>query len=156
MLGELCDKSCRIIAADVSSRRQERTRENFALRRRNYEVVAAAPEELYGKYDIILADLPCSNTGVFRKRPDALWHFSEKKLQEICRIQREIVKSALGLLAPGGIIILSTCSIEPEENEELVNFFCSLDPRLQCEVQQTILPTPEHDGAFAARCRLNA
>ena len=156
MLGELCDKSCRITAADVSSRRQERTRENFTLRRRNYEVIAAAPEELYGKYDIILADLPCSNTGVFRKRPDALWNFSEKKLQDICRIQREIVKSAFKLLAPGGIIIISTCSIEPEENGELVKFFCSLDPHLQCEVQQTILPAPEHDGAFAARCRLNA
>ena len=153
MLGELCAPDCRIVAADVSSRRQQRTKENFVQRQRNYEVIAASPDELYGQYDIILADLPCSNTGVFRKRPDALWHFSEKKLKEISSIQQAIVKSALKLLAPGGIIILSTCSIEPEENEELVKFFCSLDERLQCEVQQTILPATDHDGAFAARIR---
>lgn len=154
MLGELCAPECRVVAADISSRRQQRTKENFVQRKRSYEVITASPDELYGQYDIILADMPCSNTGVFRKRPDALWHFSEKKLQEISTIQHQIVKSALKLLAPGGIIILSTCSIEPEENEELVKFFCSLDERLQCEVQQTILPDAEHDGAFAARIRL--
>ena len=154
MLGELCAPDCRVVAADISSRRQQRTKENFVQRGRRYEVITASPDELYGQYDIILADMPCSNTGVFRKRPDALWHFSEKKLQEISSIQHEIVKSALKLLAPGGIIILSTCSIEPEENEELVKFFCSLDERLQCEAQQTILPDSEHDGAFAARIRL--
>lgn len=154
MLGELCAPDCRVVAADISSRRQERTRENFTLRKRNYEVVTATAGELYGQYDIILADLPCSNTGVFRKRPDALWNFSEKKFQEICDIQKEILKSALKLLAPGGIIIISTCSIEPEENGELVKFFCSLDPALHCEIQQTILPSSQHDGAFAARCRL--
>lgn len=153
MLGELCTPECRITAADISSRRQQRTRENFLLRNRNYEVIAASPDELYGQYDIILADLPCSNTGVFRKRPDALWNFSGKKFQEICAVQKEILSSALKLLAPGGIIIISTCSIEPEENEELVNFFCSLDPAIRCEVQQTLLPTQHHDGAFAARCR---
>ncbi len=153
MLGELCTPECRVVAADISSRRQMRTRENFLLRNRNYEVIAASPDELYGQYDIILADLPCSNTGVFRKRPDALWNFSGKKFKEICSLQREILKSALKLLSPGGIIIISTCSIEPEENEELVKFFCSLDPALQCEVQQTILPSLQHDGAFAARVR---
>ena len=154
MLGELCSPDCRIVASDISSRRQQRTKENFVLRNRNYEVITAKPDELYGQYDIILADLPCSNTGVFRKRPDALWNFSEKKFQEICTLQKDILKSALKLLAPGGIIIISTCSIEPEENEELVKFFCSLDPALRCEVQQTILPSLQHDGAFAGRCRL--
>ena len=153
MLGELCTPECRIVAADISSRRQQRTRENFMLRNRKYEVITASPDELYGQYDIILADLPCSNTGVFRKRPDALWNFSQKKFQEICALQKEILKSALKLLAPGGIIIISTCSIEPEENEELVNFFCSLDPALQCEIRQTILPSLQPDGAFAARVR---
>ena len=154
MLGELCSPDCRVVAADISSRRLQRTRENFTLRKRNYEVICATADELYGQYDIILADLPCSNTGVFRKRPDALWNFSEKKFQEICAIQKDILRSALKLLAPGGIIIISTCSIEPEENGELVKFFCSLDPALHCEIQQTILPSSQHDGAFAARCRL--
>ena len=154
MLGELCRPETRIVAADISSRRQERTRENFALRKRPYEVVTASPENLYGKYDIILADMPCSNTGVFRKRPDALWHFSESKLREICKIQREIALSALKLLAPNGIIIISTCSIEPEENEALVKFLCDSNPDLVCEESRVILPDNDHDGAFATRLRL--
>ena len=53
-------------------------------------------------------------------------------------------------VAPG----LHDHRIPAEENEELVKFFCSLDPALRCEVQQTILPSLQHDGAFAGRCRL--
>ena len=154
MLGELCRPECAITAADISSGRQDRTRENFALRSRNYQVVVAAPENLYGKYDIIMADMPCSNTGVFRKRPDALWRFDEKHLREIVEIQHNILESAVKLLAPNGIIIVSTCSIEPEENAQLVDFLLSINPAFNCEIQQTILPTSTHDGAFAARLRL--
>ncbi len=154
MLGELCRPECSVTAADINAARQERTRENFTLRSRNYQVVTAAPENLYGKYDIIMADLPCSNTGVFRKRPDALWRFDEKHLREIVKIQQNILKSAARLLAPNGIIIVSTCSIEPEENAQLADFLTSLDPAFNCEAQQTILPEATHDGAFAARLRL--
>ena len=154
MLGELCRPECSVAAADINAARQERTRENFALRSRNYQVITAAPENLYGKYDIIMADLPCSNTGVFRKRPDALWRFDEKHLREIVKIQQNILKSAAELLAPNGIIIVSTCSIEPEENAQLVDFMLSINPAFNCEIQQTILPESSHDGAFAARLRL--
>ena len=101
-----------------------------------------------------MADMPCSNTGVFRKRPDALWRFDEKHLREIVEIQHNILESAVKLLAPNGIIIVSTCSIEPEENAQLVDFLLSENPALNCEIQQTILPAPSHDGAFAARLRL--
>lgn len=154
MLGELCSPECNITAADINRRRQERTRKNFELYQRNYQVITAAPEKITGKFDIIMADMPCSNTGVFRKRPDALWRFSEKHLREIVQIQHHILESAVKLLAPNGIIIVSTCSIEPEENSLLVDFLTSLNPALHCEIQQTILPSASHDGAFAARVRL--
>ena len=154
MLGELCPAGCQVTASDISARRQKRTAENFALRGRDYQVVSGTPDMLDGKYDVILADLPCSNSGVFRKRPDALWHFSDKKMQEICKIQREIAIAALKLLAPGGILIISTCSIEPEENEALVKFICDSNPALVCEESRVILPDSDHDGAFAARLRL--
>lgn len=154
MLGELCRPSCGITAADINSRRQERTRKNFETYQRNYQVITAKPEELSGKYDIIMADMPCSNTGVFRKRPDALWRFSEDHLKDIVAIQHHILSCAAGLLAPNGIIIVSTCSIEPEENSQLADFLTSLDPAFVCEEQRTLLPTADHDGAFAARVRL--
>ena len=154
MLGESCAPEARIVAADISSRRQERTRENFMLRKRDYEVITASPENLYGKYDIILADMPCSNTGVFRKRPDALWRFNERTLKDICEVQRTIAAGALKLLAPGGIIIFSTCSIEPDENQALIDSLCEQHPELICEESQLLLPDTTHDGAFAARVRL--
>ncbi|MBQ9088419.1 MAG: RsmB/NOP family class I SAM-dependent RNA methyltransferase [Lentisphaeria bacterium] len=153
MLGELCSPDARIVAADISSRRQERTRENFVLRSRSYEVITASPENLYGQYDIILADMPCSNTGVFRKRPDALWRFNERTIKDICEIQRTIAAGALKLLAPGGIIIFSTCSIEPDENQALIDHLCEQYPDLVCEESQLLLPDTTHDGAFAARLR---
>ena len=156
MLPELYTVSPRIVAADISSRRQERTRENLLLRKRNCEVITASPENLYGQYDIILADMPCSNTGVFRKRPDALWRFNERTLKDICEIQRTIAAGALKLLAPGGIIIFSTCSIEPDENQELIGSLCEQYPQLVCEESQLLLPDTTHDGAFAARLRLQA
>ena len=150
MLGELCGNDCEITAADISPRRQERTRKNFEVYHRNYQVITAAPESLCGQYDIIMADMPCSNTGVFRKRPDAIWRFNEKDLAEIVNIQHNILSAAAKLLAPGGIIIVSTCSIEPEENSQLIDFLLSINPSLNCEIQQTLLPDSTHDGAFAA------
>ena len=154
MLGELCPPECNITAADINGRRQERTRKNFEVYQRNYQVITAAPEKITGKFDIIMADMPCSNTGVFRKRPDALWRFNEKHLREIVQIQHHILESAAKLLAPNGVIIVSTCSIEPEENAQLIDFLTSLDPAFHCEIRQTILPDPTRDGAFAARVRL--
>jgi 16S rRNA (cytosine967-C5)-methyltransferase len=107
------------------------------------------PAILTGTYDLVLADVPCSNTGVFRHRPDALWRFSEKDLAEITAIQRDILEHAARLTACGGQLVYSTCSLEPEENIEMVENFLVRHPEFTLRSGSTILPESSADGASA-------
>ncbi len=78
---------------------------------------------LKGKMDRVLLDVPCSGSGTFRRNPDMKWRFSDEKLAELIAIQREIFKSTLAYLKPGGSIIYTTCSLLAEENQEQIEFF---------------------------------
>ena len=146
MAAELLAPGARITAADISEKRQKLTAENFKLRNISARIITADPAEVQGSFDFVIADMPCSNTGVFRHRPDALWRFSEKSLAEVMEVQKHILHHAAGLTAEGGYLLLSTCSIEEDENtfpaEELEGFTL-IESR-------TLLPEKEHDGAFAA------
>ena len=155
MLAELMGKNARIVAADRSRNRQKLTRENVEKRNIKAEVIVALPEELAGEYDVVLADVPCSNTGVFRRRPDALWNFSADKMKELLAIQSGILESAFLRTAPGGVLIYSTCSIEKEENELQVAAFLEKHPELTLLSQRQLIPDLETDGAFAAVMRKN-
>jgi 16S rRNA (cytosine967-C5)-methyltransferase len=73
-----------------------------------------------GPFDRILLDVPCSNTGVLGKRPEARWRISTAGIGELITTQTGLLIAALGRLAIGGQLVYSTCSIEPDENEELV------------------------------------
>lgn len=73
--------------------------------------------KLYGK---ILVDAPCSNTGAWRKRPEARWLFTPVKFREITAVQKEILKKALSLLAKNGVLVYSTCSVLDIENGDVV------------------------------------
>ena len=150
MLAELMPPGARITAADRSRNRQRLTRQNLEARGVKAEVIVALPEELAGSYDVVLADVPCSNTGVFRRRPDALWNFSEEKFRELIRIQRHILECALQRTAPGGLLIYSTCSIEFEENAGQVAAFLEKHPELTLVSQRQLIPDLDMDGAFAA------
>ena len=150
MLAELMPAGARIVAADRSWNRQKLTRQNLESRNVKAEVITALPEELAGSYDVVLADVPCSNTGVFRRRPDALWNFSRDKMTELVKIQRNILESALARTAPGGLLIYSTCSIEEEENSLQVAEFLKEHPELELITQRQLIPDLDTDGAFAA------
>jgi 16S rRNA (cytosine967-C5)-methyltransferase len=75
------------------------------------------------RYDRILIDAPCSGTGVIGKHPDIRWNRSEDDLARYAARQRTLLNKAAGLLAPGGVLVYATCSIEAEENEEVVEGF---------------------------------
>ncbi len=153
MLAELLPATARIVAADRSRNRQKLTRQNLERRGIKADVIVALPEELAGSYDLVLADVPCSNTGVFRRRPDALWNFSAAKMEELVKIQKTIMESACARVAPGGLLIYSTCSIEPEENALQVSGFLEKHPGFSLVSQQQLIPDLETDGAFAAVMR---
>lgn len=148
MAAELLDKGAEIIAADISEKRQKLTAENFARHAVNAKVVVSPPEKLNGSFDLVIADLPCSNSGVFRRRPDALWRFSGKALSEVMALQKHILQQVIRLTEPGKWVLISTCSIDPEENGALI-----AGEELQVIKAETRLPGSGCDGAFAALCR---
>ncbi|MBO7741717.1 MAG: hypothetical protein J6S21_04110 [Victivallales bacterium] len=114
---------------------------------------ASAPDLPENSCDGVLLDVPCSNSGVIRRRPDVRWHFTLKGLHDIAALQRKILEGTAPLLKQGGRIIYSTCSIDPEENELQVEKFLSRHPEFKLECQHRLMPTAGHDGAFAARLR---
>jgi len=79
-------------------------------------------QALKGNMDWVLVDAPCSGSGTYRRNPDLKWKFSEKMLEELINLQREIVKKALPYLKPNGHLVYATCSLFEEENEEQVKF----------------------------------
>jgi len=104
-------------------------------------------------FDAILLDVPCSNTGVVRRRPDVRWNYTTAGLKELIVHQRAILDASARLLKLGGALVYSTCSIEPEENIEQVKAFLSTHPGFILEASRQLLPNRHHDGAYAARLR---
>ena len=100
----------------------------------------------------VLVDAPCSNTGVLRRRPDARWNWSVEKLATLVKLQAEILDQVAPLVAPGGTLVYSTCSNEPEENLDQVNAFLARHPDFKLDATRESVPFESgHDGAFAAR-----
>jgi len=97
-------------------------------------------------FDAILVDAPCSNTGVLSRRPDVRWRLKEKDIAGAAAVQRRLLENAARLLKPGGRIVYSTCSLEPEEN--------TLDPALwSVQKEELTLPTGHCSGGYQALAR---
>src|SRR6185312_13335734 len=75
------------------------------------------------KFDRILVDAPCSNTGVMRRRVDLRWRIRVEEIERLRLAQLELLRQAAPRLKPGGTLVYSTCSLEPEENAGVVNQF---------------------------------
>ncbi len=103
------------------------------------------------EFDGILLDVPCMNTGVLRRRPDARWRFSLERLQKVTLHQQAILEGAAGMLRTQGRMVYSTCSLEPEEDELLVGAWLQRHSGFKLVRQQKLFP-PEAgvDGSFAA------
>lgn len=150
MLAEKLAPGSLLVAADRSEKRQQRTRENCETRRVPVRIAVAEPEDIDGRFDLVMADVPCGNSGVFRRRPDAMWRFSEKRRNELVAAQRRIMDAASRRVGPGGQFVYATCSIEPEENEAQVSAFLERSPEFELLRSRLLLPSPVNDGAFAA------
>ena len=112
------------------------------------EILSVAP------FDRILVDAPCSNTGVMRRRVDVRWRLTAKDFDRMHARQVEIVRATAALLKPGGVLIYSTCSLEGEENEEVVAELLRTMSILQLEEERRSLPfRNDFDGAYVARLR---
>jgi 16S rRNA (cytosine967-C5)-methyltransferase len=115
---------------------------------------------------LIFIDAPCSGSGVTRKHPDVLWRDNCEGLQQHIDAQKTILKNALLSLAPGGIIVYSTCSIDPDENSKLIacilqehSSLKSIDVDIPFSIKQTygyqILPSDRCDGLYICALKKN-
>lgn len=152
---QLAWRGAAVTACEVNPRRRQRLVEN--LRRVQLDsavaVIDALPaSDAAGRFNKILVDAPCSNTGVFRRRPDARWNWSPEKTAELVRLQAQILDAVAPLLKSGGFIVYSTCSNESEENLSQVDAFLVRHPDFRLDASEESLPFESGcDGAFAAR-----
>jgi len=115
---------------------------------------AAHLTEKFGdeRFDRILVDAPCSGFGVIRRKPDLKWRKSEDDIRAVSRLQLEILSEAGKLLKPGGRLVYSTCTVEREENERVIERFLAGHPEYELEGARRILPHEYGtDGFFIAR-----
>ena len=106
----------------------------------------------HAPFDRILVDAPCSNTGTMRRRVDVRWRLQPADFLHMQKRQVEIVRASASLLKPGGILVYSTCSLEPEENEEVMKRLTNELSILRLEEEKRSVPFRDgFDGAYAAR-----
>jgi 16S rRNA (cytosine967-C5)-methyltransferase len=119
-----------------------------------------------GTLDAVLVDAPCSATGTIRRHPDARWRLTARTIARAAARQRVLLAAAAPLVRRGGLVIYATCSLEPEENGEIVNDFLARHPAFERAPAAGVVPAPllgpdgdfqalpaRHatDGAYAAR-----
>jgi len=147
-----------LVALDLREDRLATVRENLARTRQTWVTTCQgdltenprSALEPYGLFDRILIDAPCSNTGVLRRRPDARWRWTTKRMKKLAETQAAMLENALSLLAPNGRIVYSTCSLEHEENRRQVTVLRKSHPELACVAVEERIPTrSQTDGAFA-------
>ncbi|MEM9417757.1 MAG: transcription antitermination factor NusB [Planctomycetota bacterium] len=121
------------------------------------EGIAVAEPEPSQLFDLIVLDVPCSNTGVLARRPGARYRATEANLKSLVQLQQEIVTRALGHLAPGGRLLYCTCSIEAEENQQQAQWIVEQAAGLSVDKEGVILPESSapggsdgHDGSYHA------
>jgi 16S rRNA (cytosine967-C5)-methyltransferase len=114
-----------IVATDIDHPRRAALEQAFASGPHAERVTVIHHDRLdewAGKADLVLLDVPCSNTGVLARRVEARYRATEAVVTELQSLQRQIVANAVKLLAPGGSILYSTCSLDPRENEDMVEW----------------------------------
>jgi 16S rRNA (cytosine967-C5)-methyltransferase len=137
----LKDNVSRLGATIVRAVRHDWTRKELPK-----EIATIAP------FDRVLLDAPCTNTGVIRRRIDVRWRMRPEDFSQMSNEQLMISRAVFRLLKPGGILVYSTCSLEPEENEKVVRRLCAELPAPSLEAEKDSLPFRDgFDGAFAAK-----
>ena len=107
--------------------------------------------EWKGRFDAVLLDVPCSNTGVIQRRVDVRWRLTPEEIRRLAALQKTILENASRAVKPGGRLVYSTCSIDAEEDGLLVRDFLQNHPEWTLKEEKLILPHEEKsDGAYAA------
>ena len=158
LAAERAGSAGRVLSRDVSEGKAALIRDNMErMRLGNIEVsvfdATGTDQSLVGRADVVLADLPCSGLGVMGKKRDIKYHMSPEKIADIVRLQREIIGHSWQYVRPGGVLLYSTCTINPEENEDTVRWIAEHFPFEMEEERQFMPGEDEADGFYYARLR---
>lgn len=157
-LAELMQDCGEIVACDVDGRRLQTVAELASrLGVRIVQTRRLQPQRNQepppGPFDAVLVDVPCSNTGVLGRRPEARWRLRPDDFRRLVPLQTRLLIQAGERVRPGGAIVYSTCSIEPEENRQVVDNVRKALPDLELEAEQEQVPGKPSDGGYWARLR---
>jgi 16S rRNA (cytosine967-C5)-methyltransferase len=153
-VAQLIQNQGEIVAEEIDPNRLRRLRENCERLGATCVRVAASlsnlnREEPVKLFDAVLLDAPCSNTGVMRRRIDLRWRIRPEELKRLRKTQAELVRQAAVHLRPGGRLVYSTCSLEPEENNGVLGAFLEQHPEFVKVSERELLPFQDAvDGAF--------
>ncbi len=161
-LAEMMQNDGTLVLADHNETRLERLRHNFVrlgvtnARTLHCDWADESSVRAAGRggrsFDKILLDAPCTNTGVMRRRVDVRWRLQPADFSRMPRQQLTILKTVAPLLKPGGALVYSTCSLEPEENDAVVSAFQRGQTGFRLTARAESLPFRDAiDGAFVAR-----
>lgn len=158
-LSALMDNTGRIDAGDIHPSRLALIEEN--AKRLGCENITCqirnageepSPEETY---DAILLDVPCSGLGIIRRKPDIRYRVSPEDLKELETVQAAILDRAHEALRPGGKILYSTCTVNPDENQKQVQAFLDRHPGYVLEEERMTSPLEDADCFYMAKIRKN-
>lgn len=156
-LAQLMRNSGEIVAIDRQLTRRKILEQNLAclgvtnatVMEHDWTGEPFAPTEVF---DRILVDAPCSNTGVLRRRVDARWRLNPAEFARMAKMQLSILRAVAGSLKPGGTLVYSTCSLEAEENEQVIEAFTREMSIFQLRTEERSLPFRDgFDGAYVAQ-----
>lgn len=154
---ELMHGTGMVEARDLSPRKVSLIQENIERCQlpnvRAVQADARIPDQkLMGQADLVIADLPCSGLGVLGKKADIKYKVTREACKDLAALQREILDTVCQYVKEGGILIYSTCTINPGENQENTAWFLREHPEFSLEKQQQILPEKGIcDGFFLAK-----
>lgn len=150
-IAEMMRGSGRVIAVDLYESRLERVAEN--ARRLGFgdmieQVCGDARSIELPPADVVLVDAPCSGLGTLSRKPDIKWKRQHEDLMAMTRLADAILENGARMVRPGGALVYTTCSIDPEENDDVVARFVTEHPEFAFTNSQGVVPTEAIDGPF--------
>ncbi len=144
-MGMLMNNQGKIVASDLYAQRLKLV--NDAAERQGVSIISTErfdgrniPSHLKGQFDRVLLDVPCSGLGVIRRKSDLKWRREPKDIPALQSLQMELLRETYSALKPGGVLVYSACTLEPEETDQVIEWFLSKEQSARPALLSPLLP----------------